>query len=345
MATRLRRAIASHRDIALAAALAVLFGIEIATESDFAGDRAVSIAAGLVFAATLALRRRAPLLPLAVSLGVIELSNLAAPALGNTATFLLALIVAVYTAGRHTHGRAAIAGGGMVLAAIPLAAIEPGQTFHITDLPFFLVFLAVPWILGAVIRHRSERERGLVRERDTKAREAVVEERARIARELHDVVAHAISVMVLQARGGRRMLDEDPAETREALNAIEHAGEQALAEMRRLLGMLRQTDDALALAPQPSLARIDELVGRLAATGLPVEVTVEGEPMALPPGIDVSAYRIVQEALTNTLKHAGPARAHVILRYRPDDLELEILDDGSGTGNGSPMRRSRASWS
>ncbi|MGH2968311.1 MAG: sensor histidine kinase, partial [Solirubrobacteraceae bacterium] len=167
-----------------------------------------------------------------------------------------------------------------------------------------------------------------------KAREAVVEERARIARELHDVVAHAISVIVLQARGGRRMLAEDPDDTRRALDAIEHAGAQALAEMRRLLGMLRQADDELALAPRPSLTRIDELVAQLAATGLPVAVTVEGEPLELPPGIDVSAYRIVQEALTNALKHAGPARAHVTLRYTPDELELVIVDDGAGTGNG-----------
>jgi signal transduction histidine kinase len=192
-----------------------------------------------------------------------------------------------------------------------------------------------------VIRHRQQRERGLEAravalelERDAKARAAVVEERARIARELHDVVGHAISVMLLQARGGRRMLATDPEQTCRALDAIDRAGAQALAEMRRLLGVLRQTEEELALAPRPSLARIDELVAPLTATGLPVDVTVEGEPFELPPGIDVSAYRIVQEALTNALKHAGPARAHVIVCYSPEELELEVLDDGAGSGNG-----------
>ena len=137
--------------------------------------------------------------------------------------------------------------------------------------------------------------------------------------------------MVLQARGGRRMLADSPDETRAALDAIEHSGEQALTEMRRPLGMLRRDDEEFALAPQPSLGRIDErAAAALTATGLPVEITVEGEAVELPPGIDVTAYRIVQEALTNALKHAGPARAHVFLRYRENELELEILDDGAG---------------
>jgi signal transduction histidine kinase len=159
----------------------------------------------------------------------------------------------------------------------------------------------------------------------------------RIARELHDVVAHAISVIVLQARGGRRVLQSDPGEALQALDAIERAGEQALTEMRRLLGLLRDGDEELALAPQPSLARIDDLAASLAETGLPVVVRVEGTPVSLPPGIDVTAYRIVQEALTNTLKHAGPARASVVVRYEPGAVELEVLDDGPGVagGNGS----------
>jgi signal transduction histidine kinase len=140
--------------------------------------------------------------------------------------------------------------------------------------------------------------------------------------------------MLLQARGGRRMLASDPEETRRALDAIDHAGEQALVEIRRLLGVLRETEVEPELAPRPSLARIDELIAQFTGTGLSIQLTVEGEPVELPPGIDVSAYRIVQEALTNTLKHAGPADARVIVRYTPDELELEILDDGPGTTNG-----------
>jgi len=163
----------------------------------------------------------------------------------------------------------------------------------------------------------------------------VAEERQRIARELHDVVAHAISVIVVQARGGRRLLDTEPAEARGAFDTIEGTGQQVLGEMRRLLGLLRESEDQLALAPQPSLVRIDDLVEQVRDAGLPVELAIEGEPTELPPGIDLSAYRIVQEALTNALKHAGPATARVTLRYGEDSLELEIADDGSGSAAGN----------
>jgi signal transduction histidine kinase len=150
------------------------------------------------------------------------------------------------------------------------------------------------------------------------------------------VVAHAISLIVVQARGGRRMLDDDPDETRRALDVIEHAGEQALGEMRRLLGLLRQDEPEPTLAPPPSLRRIDELVAGTRASGLPVEVVIEGDPVELPPGVDVSAYRIVQEALTNALKHAGPAHARVTITYGGDAVDLAIVDDGAGgaTANG-----------
>jgi signal transduction histidine kinase len=337
----LRRAITTYGDFLLAALVGVLFLVEILSESRFVEDRAVGVPAALLFSATLAARRREPLLALLTGVAVIVLSNQTGPPLADTATFLFGFAVALYSTGRYAGGRAALAGGLAVVAALPLAVIEPGQPFSLADSAFIAIFIAGPWIAGRVIRRRQQRERGLEaraivleRERDTRAREALVEERARIARELHDLVGHAISVMLLQARGGRRMLAIDPEETRRALDAIDHAGAQALAEMRRLLGVLRQTEEELALAPRPSLTRIDELVAELTGTGLPVDVTVEGEPFELPPGIDVSAYRIVQEALTNALKHAGPARAQVIVRYTPEDLELEVLDDGAGTGNG-----------
>jgi signal transduction histidine kinase len=229
----------------------------------------------------------------------------------------------------------------ILVVAFPLAAIEPGQSFSVSDAAFIAVAFAGPFAAGRVNRRRLESESQLQgrtveleRERDARAREAVAQERVRIARELHDVVAHAISVMVLQARGGRRKLPDGAAESRDAFDVIEHTGEQALAEMRRLLGMLRQDDEQLALAPQPSVSRIHELVRTLERSGLPVELRVEGDPVELPPGVDVSAYRIVQEALTNALKHAGPARARVTLRYTPDELEVEIVDDGTGNGTG-----------
>ncbi len=147
-------------------------------------------------------------------------------------------------------------------------------------------------------------------------------------------MAHAISVIVLQARGGRKLLDEEPDEARQALDAIERTASQALDEMRRLLGLLRESDEELALTPQPTLARLHDLVTHVRDAGLPVELAVEGEPTELPPGVDLSAYRIVQEALTNALKHAGPATARVTVRYGEGELDLEIADDGAGAGNG-----------
>ena len=162
-----------------------------------------------------------------------------------------------------------------------------------------------------------------------------MEERARIARELHDVVAHSISVMVVQARGGRRVLETEPTDAREAFAVIESTGQQALDEMRRLVGMLRSGEETLPLAPQPSLKELGMLVEQVRAAGLPVQLAMEGEPRDLPPGVDLSAFRIVQEALTNALTHAGPASARVVLRYRVDELEIEISDDGPGTGDGS----------
>jgi signal transduction histidine kinase len=244
-----------------------------------------------------------PLVALGAGAALIAFSNLAVPALANTGTFFLAYVVAIYSAGRHTTGRATLAAAIILLVAFPLAAIEPGQPFSASDAIFIAVAFAAPFAAGQVLRRRHEQARELhgraaelERERDLRTREAVAQERVRIARELHDVVAHAISVIVLQARGGRRKLPDGAQESRAALDAIERTGEQALVEMRRLLDMLREDDDDLVLAPQPSLSRLDDLATSLCATGLPVQMTVEGEPFAPPPGIDVSAFRIVQEA-------------------------------------------------
>ena len=241
----LRELTSRHADRLIAAALAALYCVEIATESHFAGDRAISFAAALAFCAALAWRRRAPL----VALGAGRRARRALEPRGaraggdgrvprgDPARDLL---------GRTPHARArADRRPALVVAAIPLAAIEPGDPVAFTDIAFFAVLFGGPWAVGRYARHRSERERVLVAERDVRAQEAVAEERTRIARELHDVVAHAISLIVLQARGGRRMLADDPDETRRALDVIEHAGEQALGEMRRLLGLLREDEPEL----------------------------------------------------------------------------------------------------
>jgi signal transduction histidine kinase len=201
---------------------------------------------------------------------------------------------------------------------------------------------ATVWLGGYVIGRaledaRAARERATRAEldREAEAQRAVAEERQRIARELHDVVAHSVSVMTVQAGAVRRLLTPQQEREREALLTVEETGRTELAEMRRLLGMLRGANELPALAPQPGMSTLGRLVEQIRDAGLPVEYRVEGDPVELPPGIDLSAYRIVQEALTNALRHAGPARARVSVRYRPTRLELEIENDGRTDGNGS----------
>ena len=321
-----------HGDTLLATLVAAVYVAEVSFEAGV-HRREPSALVALAFGASLLVRRRFPLVPLLAGLAVIELDNTVLKGLAEAGIFLVGFVVALYSAGRWARGWLLVACCAVAGAAIPLAAIEPGQPVGFGDVAFFLVFFGAPIGAGRLFRHRSERERVLVDEHEARTAEVVADERARIARELHDVVAHAISVIVLQARGARRMLAEHPEETRTALDAIERAGEQALGEMRRLLGMLRAADEQAALAPQPGLARLDELAAQVQAAGLPVEVRVEGVPAERPPGVDVSAYRIVQEALTNALKHAGPAHATVVVRYAADAVELEIVDDGAGGGD------------
>jgi signal transduction histidine kinase len=194
---------------------------------------------------------------------------------------------------------------------------------------FTVVTAVVMLLVRRVVRDRERRARIAERERDVAAREAVVEERARIARELHDVIGHHVSMIVVQAGAERRVLSDKNAATREVLETVERTGRSALTETRRLLGMLRD-ESAEPLTPQPGLDDVPMLVEQLSEAGLPVEFDLDGERRELPVGLDLSAYRIVQEALTNTLKHAGNAQATVRVRYRSDSLELEIADDGPG---------------
>jgi signal transduction histidine kinase len=180
----------------------------------------------------------------------------------------------------------------------------------------------------------------LATEQELRSRWAVAEERGRIARELHDVVAHSVSVMVVQAGAARRTLAASPDMAAAALGQIESTGRQALVEMRRLLGLLRagERTDAAALAPQPGLEHLESLAAAAREAGLPVEVRVEGEPRPLPAGVDLSAYRIVQEALTNVVRHAGPARATVRVCYGREALEIQVTDDGPGAaGDGGGL--------
>jgi signal transduction histidine kinase len=200
-----------------------------------------------------------------------------------------------------------------------------------------VILWAIAWAIASrvrVARDLRERAERVEAEKKELAREAVIDERGRIARELHDVVAHSVSVMTVQAGGVRRLLHDDQVREREALHAIEETGRRALDEMRRMVGVMRSDDDGAERAPQPGLADVERLAADIRDAGLPVTVTVDGAPTDLPAGVDLSAYRIVQEALTNTLKHAGPARASVTVHYADDHLELIVDDDGSGPRNG-----------
>lgn len=332
-AMSMRAVVRRHGDPLLALALVGLGLAQVSGNEDLATQEKLASVAGLVLlGAALAGRSRYPLLPLLLA----ALGWFADPwtgGAGNSEAFGLIALVSVYTAAAHTSGVRMWIGGALTFAAAWIALITDPDGVYFGGMLFFGVLFGTPWVIGRVIRHRRLREAQLEQEK-AKAEAAIAEERTRIARELHDVVAHAISVIVLQARGGRKLLDEEPEETRSALDAIERTASQALGEMRRLLGLLRESKDELALAPQPSLARLDDLVGQVRQAGLPVEVTIEGIPTDLPPGVDLSAYRIVQETLTNALKHAGPATARVVVRYGNGELDVEISDDGVGIENG-----------
>ena len=209
---------------------------------------------------------------------------------------------------------------------------------------YLVFFFSAVWAWGRYVRMRRAytaelaiRAERAERDREREAQRAVAAERVRIARELHDVVAHHMSVMVIQAGAARRLLELEPEQTRAALAAIEESGRQGLGAMPGLLRALRDAEQADTLAPQPTLRELDALVAQVQAAGLPVELRIEGTPRPLPAAVDLSAYRVAQEALTNTLKHAGPARAELLVRYGRDTLEITAVDNGYGgdpTANG-----------
>jgi signal transduction histidine kinase len=322
-----------HGDLTLAATITAVALVQVLLLHESVAARLAGAAAFVALGVAAALRGRVPLLLLGSLLVLTVVGSLLPKHLGDVEAVGLFVLLAIYTAAAHTSGRRTLIAAALTFVMGFTAMATDPDGINIAGAVFFGLIIGAPWVAGRAIRHRRLNEQRLEQEK-ADAEAAIVEERTRIARELHDVVAHAISVMVLQARGGRRVIADDPGEAREAFDVIEGTGHQALEEMRRLLGMLRASDEELALAPQPSLGQLEALLEQVRAAGLPVELAVEGGPAELPPGVDLSAYRIVQEALTNALKHAGPAQARVTVRYGQDELELEIADDGAGTGDG-----------
>ena len=285
----------------------------------------------------LVIRREHPVAVLAGVLTALAVGDVGYGIADDTSFGFIAIILAIYGAGAYVGDRRGIWTSGALMAVFLVIGTVTSQT-PIGDFFFIGGIMFGVWGAAIVVNSRQQlatalaaRTVELEHEREEKAKLAVAEERARIARELHDVVAHNLSVMIVQAGAERREVAAERPETAEVLETIEQTGRQAMAEMRRLLGMLRRSDDELALAPQPSVDHLDTLAAQIRDAGMPVDLRIEGERRPLPPGVDLSAYRIVQEALTNALKHAGPARARVTIRYGAGELDIEISDDGHGT--------------
>jgi signal transduction histidine kinase len=332
--------------------LIVLAAIEVALEVGLRHDSEGAPRATLWFAVPAAAaivlpllgRRRFPFAaPVAVWLLAAAFSFVDGDLVGFVYAPLVAGMAAAFLLGNLRDATQARIGLAVVLGAA--AVITYNNPDHTPgDLVFIPVLFAIAWLAGFALRERAtqaeaaeERAIHAERQREAAARIAVAEERARIARELHDIVAHSVSVMVLQVGAVRHKLPEALEEDREALEGVEQAGRAALAEMRRLLGAMRREGEEPEMEPQPGLGSLDTLVETVGRAGLPVRLHVDGEPFPLPRALDLSAYRIVQEGLTNALKHAGAGQADVTLRYGPDELQIEVRDDGEGAAAGDGL--------
>ena len=356
------RLLAAHREVDVVGAglFCVAGEIELWYSLDPSATPARRVVLTVVVAlATLSLawRRRAPVAVLAVVMGSVVLGVAFATSdqgQGPLSPFL-GVLLAVFSFGAYARESRKIVTGVAVLSTLFAVDVVHSRLEDAeTDIGGW-VAVALFWWLGRLFGGRllrvaqlEQRAEQLEQGREVNAKAAVADERARIARELHDVVAHSVSVMVIQAGAALHTLNADDVDTAEALGSIETTGRQALVELRHLLGILRGADDEHVLTPMPGLAQLNVLSKQMCEAGLPVEVRVEGEPTTLPPGIDLTAYRIVQEALTNTLKHAGPTHSCVTIRYEVHALELEIRDDGrpgaptaDGTGHGLVGMRER----
>ena len=286
-------------------------------------------------------RRRYPFAaPAALWVFAATLSTVDGALVTRAQGLFVAGLVASYLLGNlRDTGRGRLGLAILLVGAGVIVYDDPNRSAG--ELVFTPLIFGIAWLVGFALRERAAqaeaaeaRAAQAERERETAARIAVAEERARIARELHDIVAHAVSVMVLQVGAVRHNLPEELAEDREALEGVEGAGRSALSEMRRLLGAMRHEGEELDLTPQPGLGTLEPLLAEVRRSGLPVELELDGEPFALPDAIDVSAYRIVQEGLTNALKHAGATQARVVVRYRPEEIQIDVRDDGRGPGAG-----------
>ena len=351
---RVRRLLSAHGLDALIVAAAVesAVGTALRTDADAPSGARVWLEMLVIAALVLVLlaRHRFPFgAPATLWIGCAAASFLDGRLVSSQAGIFVAGLGAAVLLGSLRSGVQARAGLLIVLTCAVIVVYNV-PTSSTGDFLFTPLVFVVGWVAGFAMRDRAQRadaaeERALraEREREAAARVAVAEERARMARELHDVVAHALSVMVLQVGAVRRRLPDTESEESEALGNVEHAGRTALAEMRRLLGALRQDADEPELAPHPGLDDLESLAGDVRATGLDVRLNVQGERVDLPGALDLSAYRIVQEGLTNAVKHSGAQHVDVTVDFMPTQVRLEVRDDGRARSsqNGGQLDGSR----
>jgi signal transduction histidine kinase len=344
-----------RRSLALDVALALLaIGVgfaEITTSGD--GPDVPTVILTVIGGGALVMRRSAPLAVLATTLAAATaLVTIEAETIDPIEAISLTVLIAVYTVGAMCDLRVSItalvpAAAVVALLSFATADVENREASALGGAVISATLVVGIWALGAYAQTRRRYTRALKeraahaeREREQLARIAVHEERASIARELHDIVAHSVSVMLVGVRGARDVLRTSPDVADNTLARVEASGEQSLAELRRILALLRAPEHSAESRPQPSLAELDELVAGFRDAGLPVQLELTGEPQPLPGGVELSVYRIVQEALTNVLKHSHPTRVTVTLAFRGSRLELEVVDDGTTAARGAAAERS-----
>lgn len=338
------------RDLLVAGLAALVVQLDLWLLEGLGGEPAVTVVSAVAFSASLAWRTCAPLVMVAIASFALVAGAAGGGQLTETLTVAAVAMLVVFSAAAHLALRPSLAALAAFLAASWADAViaHESQYSLLSDIAFTtLIVIAGPHLAGRALRDRREHAeqlermtRRLAEQQELRAELAVTAERSRIAREMHDVVAHSVSLMVVQTGAARALLDDDPEQTRSALLAAEQAGREALAELRRALGVMRGNENGAGteeadLTPQPGLGDLDTLVARARQAGLDVSVAVRGRPRPLPGGADLAAYRVVQEALTNAIKHAAAPSASVLVEWRRDDLALAITDTGRGP-NGEP---------
>jgi signal transduction histidine kinase len=309
--------------------------VELATNDWLTGPRWVIGALTVIATMSIAWRRRVPLAVALIVAAALVLQVVVAATPNTPSVPFIAWVIALFSVSAYDSRWRAVLGGVAVIVAVNVWFASTPQNGNDNGWVFITLILTGFWITGRVVRSRNliaaaleDRTRELEVEREERARLAVAEERSRIARELHDVIAHTLSVIVVQA--GAERLVAPPGSARDTLSSIERTSRESLAEMGRLLGMLRADGSSAELLPQPSLTRLDELLAAVRTAGVDVWVEVIGQPRAIHTSMDVSAYRIVQEAITNSLKHGSATHIDVRIRWSANLLTIEVADDGEG---------------